>query len=156
MTTMKPKEFIQQVLIEEIGEILKNHPFIAFSLMAIGIEFLGKCLNEFENWDKSGRSKDDFELAVKSLNSLESYRTLLTTHKLWDSLRNGFTHSFVPKGTLTLSSKNQAPHFTKITETTINLRCEDFYNDFKNACEEVIEMNNFKSKKMDNPLLFML
>ncbi|MBP1631113.1 MAG: hypothetical protein H6Q15_2006 [Bacteroidetes bacterium] len=151
-----PKKFIQQVLIKEIDEIHKDHPYIAFCIMAIGIEFLGKCLNKYDDWNKSGRSKNDFELAVNNLDSLEPYRNLLVTHKLWDSLRNGFAHSFVPKGTLTLSSDKEDPHLTKRSETIINLKCEDFYNDFKNACEEVVKMDTFISKKMNYPLLFML
>lgn len=155
MSTMMPKEFINQVLIKEIDEIHIEHPYIAFCIMAIGIEFLGKCLNEFDDWNKPGRSRDDFELAVNNLNSLEPYRNLLKSYRLWDSLRNGFAHSFVPKSTLTLSSKNEAKHLEEISAKTINLKCEDFYNDFKKACEEVVEMKTFKSKKMNVPLLFV-
>ena len=44
---MKPKEFIQKVLIDEVDKIIEHHPYIAFSIMTIGIEFLGKCINGF-------------------------------------------------------------------------------------------------------------
>ena len=150
-----PKDFIQIVLIKEVGEIHEKYPYIAFATMAIGIEFLGKCLNTHDDWNHFARGvpKADFELAIKSLNSFDKYRTLLTTHDFWDSLRNGFSHSFVPKGTLTLSSKDEDPHMKIISPTQINLRCEDFYADFKGACDEVIAMTTFASSKMSRALL---
>ena len=153
MRELMPKEFIQIVLINEVGEIHLKYPYISFATMSIGIEFLGKCLNEFQDWNKKDRSRIDFELAINGLNSLSSYRPLLTSHNLWDSLRNGFLHSFVPKNTICLSSKDEAEHLRQVTATKINLRCEDFYIDFKGACEEVINMITFPSTKMDRPLL---
>jgi hypothetical protein len=153
MSTISPKQFIKTVLISEIGEIHLNHPYISFATMAIGIEFLGKCLNNLEDWNAPGRSKVDFELAVNSLEALTPYRPYLTSHNLWDSLRNGFLHSFVPKNTITLSSKDEADHFQQISPTIINLKCENFYEDFKNACQEVHSMTTFPSLKMDQPLL---
>lgn len=150
---MKPKEFIQNVLINEIGEIHKNHAYISFAIISIGIEFLGKCLNKYEDWNEPRRSKADFELAINNLNSFSSYRPLLKSHNLWDSLRNGFLHSFVPKNTLSLSSKDGAAHFFPSSLTQINLKCEDLYIDFKGACEEVINKTSFPSSKMERPLL---
>jgi hypothetical protein len=155
MGKLTPKEFIQNVLINEIGEIHLNHPYISFAIMAIGIEFLGKCLNESASWNESYRSKPDFELAINTLNSFAKYRPLLTSHNLWDSLRNGFLHSFVPKNTISLSSKDQASHLQLISPKQINLKCEDFYIDFKGACEEVLKMETFKNPKMDEPLLII-
>ena len=154
-TGMTPQQFIQVVLIKEIGEIHLKYPYISFAAMAIGIEFLGKALNSHEDWNyyASGIPKRDFESAINSLNSFTRYRPLLTSHNLWDALRNGFSHSFVPKGTLTLSSKNEAPHLYPMTPTKINLRCEDLYIDFKGACEEVLAMTTFPSGKMSRPLL---
>ena len=43
---LMPKEFIKKVLINNIGDIVhKEYYWLAFALMAIGIEFLGKCLH---------------------------------------------------------------------------------------------------------------
>ena len=151
---MTPKQFIQQVLIKEVGEIHQTHPYISFATMAIGIEFLGKCLNTHEDWNyySSGVPRQDFERAINQLNSFSRYRVHLSTHNLWDALRNGFSHSFVPKNTLTLSSKNEMGHLV-IHGSKVNLKCEDFYLDFKSACEEVIAMTSFPSNKMNLPLL---
>ncbi len=78
--------------------------------MAIGIEFLGKCLNSHEDWNEPKHSKEDFELAINTLDSFVKYRPLLKSHNFWTSLRNGLLHSFAPKSTITLSSKNEAGH----------------------------------------------
>lgn len=149
-----PKEFIETVLINELGEIHSKFPYISFSTMAIGIEFLGKCLNSQIDWNyfASGVPKEDFERAIKELKSFEKYRPYLTSHKLWDSLRNGFSHSFVPKSTLTLSSKNEMAHLIE-HHGKVNLRCEDLYNDFKNACLEVISKSFPADNKMSRSLL---
>ncbi len=156
-TTLTPKEFIQKVLIDNIGDIHLKYPYLAFAPMAIGIEFLGKALNSHEDWNyyASGVPRQDFELAINSLTSFQKYRPLLTSNKLWDALRNGFSHSFVPKGTLSLSSGTETAHLVNVTPTKINLRCEDLYIDFKGACEEVIAMDltSFASGKMGRPLL---
>jgi hypothetical protein len=146
MSKMLPKEFIQTILIDEIGEIHESHPYIAFAIMAIGIEFLGKCLNSSKSWNASN-SKVDFESAINELEAFSSYRPYLKSHTLWNSLRNGFAHSFVPKNTITLSSKDEADHFHKNSETQINLKCENFYVDFKKGCEEVINKKTFRNKK---------
>lgn len=152
MATIKPTDFIKNVLVDEIGEIHQKHPYIAFVTMAIGIEFLGKCLNTHDDWNQSGQSKADFELAINSLHSFDKYRPLLVSHKLWDSLRNGFTHAFVPKGTITLSSGTEAPHSIDAINPIVNLKCEDFYGDFRDACNEVIG-KTFTSGKMTRDLM---
>lgn len=150
---LMPKEFIETVLIKEIGEIHKKHPYISFAIMTIGIEFLGKGINSLDKWNISGRSKIDFELSINKLTNFDRYKPLLTSHNLWDSLRNGFAHSFVPKKTISLSSKDETAHLENISSTQINLRCEDLYIDFANACKEVINMTFPTTDKMNEPLL---
>jgi hypothetical protein len=147
---MKAKEFIEVVLINETGAIHIDYPYISFGIMAVGIEFLGKCLNSSEDWHKS--NKNDIENAINTLDSLKKYRPYLKSHKLADSLRNGMLHSFVPKPNISLSSKEQAQNLYE-RNGILNLKCEDFYQDFKNACEEVITMQKFPSRKMDSEIL---
>lgn len=153
---MMPKEFINQVFVNELEKLKDSNPYISFAIMAIGIEFLGKCLDtNTQDWNKPSMSKIHFELAINNLSSLEKYREYLISHKLWDSLRNGFAHSFVPKYTLSLSSKDEAPHFyIKNNGLTVNLRCEDFYVDFRDACLEVIDKKfNDPNDKMNKDVL---
>ena len=65
-----------------------------------------------------------------------------------------FLHSFVPKNTITLSSGEEMPHLEE-HGGKINLKCENFYNDFKNACNEILLMTTFPSNKMGSPLLYV-
>ncbi len=153
---MTPKEFIQKVFIDQLKTLIDPSPYIAFAIMAIGIEFLGKCLDtEIQNWNARNSSKKHFELAIKKLHSLNKYKPYLKSHRLYDSFRNGFAHSFVPKNKLSLSSKNEAPHLHLFNNgNTINLKCENFYQDFKNACLEIIKKNfDNPNDKMNKKLL---
>jgi hypothetical protein len=60
-----------------------------------------------------------------------------------------------PKYPLTLSSKNECPHMACDEKNKrLNLKCEDFYEDFKKACKEVIAMNfNDANNKMNKDFL---
>ncbi len=156
---MYPKQFIQQVFITEFEKLTETNPYITFALMGIGIEFLGKCLDvNQKDWNKGGSEKN-FNKAIDTLNSFKKYRTpIRVKYKLWDSLRNGFAHSFVPKKHLGLSSKNEMKHMIEYEQNgtpKINLRCEDLYVDFKGACIEVInkDFTIHINNKMNRQLL---
>jgi len=151
MKTLSPKEFIQQVFINELEDIIEKHPYIAFMIMGIGIEFLGKSISaEDADWDVEGKSRRSFEKAIKTLSSLKKYEPYLDKdgHDLYGSLRCGLAHAAKPKYKITLSSKNEAPNLSEFGGR-VNLRCEDFYSDFKEACEEVIAMNFTGGDKMN-------
>jgi hypothetical protein len=151
MVKLKPKDFIQQVLINEIKPLTISSPYLAFALMAIGIEFLGKCLDtSTDNWNKGGRSKANFINAINTLPGLQFYEGY--EEGLFVEIRCGFAHSFVPGPHFTLSSKDQSPHMSE-SGGRVNLRCEDFYEDFKTACEAVIGMSFPAGGKMNEDFL---
>jgi hypothetical protein len=152
---MTPKQFIEVVFLTDLAEVTQTKPYISFSIVTTGIEFLGKCLDaDAAHWNVSCRSKINFEAAINQLEAFTPYRQYLVSHKLWDSLRNGFAHSFVPKYPLTLSSKNQMDHLTLHGNNRLNLKCENFYEDFRNACLEVLQMNfPLVTDKMNKQLL---
>lgn len=120
------KEFIQEYLIDKIGKLKDTEPYIAFLMMSIGIEFLGKCLNKKKKWDAENRSKKDFNLAIRSLESLKKYQSW----DLYNKLRCGLAHTMMVKSGLKIKDKG--------TSTSTCVSCEEFYNDFKTACEEVM------------------
>ena len=114
MTRIKPKEFIQTVLINEIGELTDSHPYISFILMGIGIEFIGKCVDtSLTDWNVSGRSKQDFENAIKAIPSLKKYEPYLASHQMYSSFRCGLAHAVSPKLQITLSSKQEMAHLVE-------------------------------------------
>lgn len=154
MNEIYPKEFIKQVFIKEVGELIDDHPYISFMVMGAGLEFLGKAIDSnLADWE-TGKSRKTFDHAVKTLNALSTYRPYLakTSSDLYGSLRCGLLHGAKPKKKITLSSKNEKGHLTT-GQNNLNLRCEEFYAHFKAACEEVISMNFPSGDKMKKPYL---
>lgn len=160
MAALNPKEFIAQVFVLELGMIVPAHPYVAFMVMSIGLEFLGKCLDSTSNdWNRPSQSSTKtFESAFKKLSSLNKYGPYLQQYKLYDSLRCGLAHSASPKYKITLSRVGELSHL-EVTSGTfgnrLNLQCEAFYADFKLACEEVINMTFSPTDKMDSGFLWI-
>lgn len=153
MATLKPKDFIKAVLIDELGSMIETHPYISFIMMGIGIEFLGKCIDSTLNdWNATGRSQRDFENAIKLIPNLQRYESSLTTYDLYGSFRCGLAHAVAPKIKITLSSKDQMGHLVE-AGGRLNLKAEDFYNDFKLACEYVVNKIYPTGDKMNSDYL---
>ena len=148
MQILNAEEFIQNYLIDDIGNMLDKFPYHSFLAMAAGIEYLGKVLNPNEDWNAQGESGRDFNNAISSLKAFEKYKILLDQRGIdfYKSFRCGLLHAFAPKYQITLSSKDQEPHLTE-KKSRLNLRVEDFYLDFKAACEEIIKSPNLITKK---------
>ncbi len=147
---MMPKEFIQKVLIDEIGQIVQTHPYLSFNLMVIGIEFLGKCmLKEIKEWHTrdSRAVVVGFDLLHKGD---ERYRSL----NLKDNLRNGFAHVMLPKSIISLSEeKHEEVHFSVNSRGKTVLVVERFYEDFVRCCESVIAFEFEPTDKMNKKIL---
>ncbi len=155
---MKPKEFIQAVLINELEQVVNSHPYISFSTLAIGFEFLGKAIDATnQDWFK-GDAKDDWERSIKELKALEKYREFLgAPTRLWDSIRNGYSHTFIPKSRINVSSKRDSYKHLEVSETgRVNIKCEEFYEDFKKACIEVINMSFPENDKMNKEMFSVI
>jgi hypothetical protein len=140
-----PKEFIQNIYIENVGQILdQEFHYITFGLLGTGIEFLGKCINEGDNptWHTPRIGKRNFDKVLIDL--MPRYATFKDSHKLCDSLRNGMAHAFQPKGQIELTHKKEAEKRGWIdlqinSEGRLVLVVEDLYRDFKTACLEVLQ-----------------
>ncbi len=132
------REFIEEYLIGHIGKIQKRQPYFAFVLMAIGIEFLGKCLNNHSDWNyySKGQPARDFNKGMQ-LSPMRKYKNLDLYHKL----RCGLAHSLLTNNGLTLSNNEVG--------STINSK--QFFQDFKAACREVLAMKNLPKKNLDSP-----
>lgn len=157
---MNTSDFIKTVFIHELKDIVDHHPYIAFMVMSTGIEFLGKCMDTNKSsWHDKGKSQDNFGKAIKEIPSLQKYEPLLDRngYDIYGSLRCGLLHSAQPEFKITLSSKEEAPHLlesTAYTQQRINLKCEDFYADFKEACEWVITSLELQHS-MNQPFLMV-
>ena len=156
MAQMTTKQYIEVTFIIQVGEIVPTHPYIAFMTMGIGIEFLGKCMNG-GNFNEEGVSRKRFEEAITHIPAFTKYRALIgkgSAFDLYSCLRCGLAHAAAPKYPITLSSKGEMPNL-EIHDNgkRINLRCEDFYVDFKNACEDAFKMNAPVATKLSSPFL---
>jgi hypothetical protein len=161
---MKINEFIQMVLIDQIGEIVRINDYLAFALIFNSIELLGSCFDDkdFGYW-KTGYYKKRFTAALKYFPS--EYHKL----DLCDFGRNGFAHTFKPdlKSKISLSKRsghnyldengNEWPNLSKIQNSKKRiLFIEDFYEDFKNVCLEIIKQignGTLKHSKFQNDFL---
>lgn len=152
MATLNTKQFIQQIFIDELGVIVNTNPYISFMVMAVGIEFLGKCLNKSEQWNTKGGSRTDFEHAIKSIPVLQKYSQYLEDYDLYHSFRCGLLHAAVPKYEITLSSKDELSHLVE-NGNRLNLKAEDMYFDFKEACHFVINKEYGNDNKFEKFIL---
>ena len=117
------RQFIQEYLIDDIGNIVKTHPYFAFLLMAVGIEFLGRCQST-NDWNNTQNSKTYFDdgLAVPTLCQ---YATRYPN--LYHQLRCGLAHAYHPDGII-ISNKGEEG----------DISCDDFYTDFVAACRNIL------------------
>lgn len=141
-----PRSFIKKVLIEEIGKIIKTNVYLSFVLIAIAIEFLGRCINDNIEWDTENASKKLFNKAIKEL--MPKYQP----YRLYQLLRCGLAHYLAPQQGLSLSElKNGTINLSTTSDGILVLNIEDFYNDFRCACEKVIygiDQKLYKNQKM--------
>jgi hypothetical protein len=138
------ENYINHVLINEIGDVVEHHKWLSFILICSGIEFLGGCIDTKEiNLNAGGRSKERFNTAILSLFP-PNYHQYVNTGKggngLYAQLRCGVNHVTIPGLNVVLSErKSQIPNLSIWNERLV-LIAEDIYDDFKDACNKVIGM----------------
>jgi hypothetical protein len=150
---MKPKEFIENVLINEIKDVVDRHAYLSFLLIAVGIEFLGKCLLiEKPNWNDI-KPDAAFKKGMELICEIEPE---YSKHNLKDELRNGFAHTLSPKSKIALSEiKHGAKNFQNNNSGQTILVAEIFYRDFVIACRHIIEKEFPKEDKMNKDFLYV-
>ena len=159
-----PKDFIRAIYIDNLNDIVNKHNYfyISFGLIGTGMEFIGKCINEFKNptWHDKHLGTENFNIVLSQL--MPSYLPFKSKYKLCDSLRNGMAHAFQPKNNIELTHQKEADergwkHLSENSRHRLVLICEILYDDFSNACYEVIrrvENNEFDTNgKMYKPFL---
>ncbi len=146
-----PKAYIKEVLINEIDDVVKKHPFLSFILVCAGIEYLGICLDDSCSWTDQGMSKRHFQNTILQLFP-PHYSTL--KDDLYKSLRCGMTHSHLPGGYSLTELKNSPlkykDHLIKDNKIIV---VEYFYQDFVAACNKVIKTTFVAESKMQKPFL---
>lgn len=156
---MYPKHFIQQVLMNELAEVVKTSPWLGFICISSGIEFLGKCIDtdNSTDWNAERVSRKNFKNAIQKLNALGKYRPLLSrpNFDLYSEFRCGLVHACAPGNNVSLSHGTEEKP-TIIGQTgEINFNADELYDDFKSACEEVINMNFAQPNKMNEAKIYI-
>jgi hypothetical protein len=147
---MRILDFIQKVLIDEFREIGqdKGHPYISFSLICQGIEFLGACLDS-EPFSAKGLSAPRFRRAIYDLFPTSYRKFNQGTGKpfdLYENLRCGLIHVVLPGSRLELIRRIEKAKFSanhlEVKEIRgidrLVLVLEDLFEDYERACQEII------------------
>jgi hypothetical protein len=147
---MKILDFIQKVLIDEFKEIQQDegHPYISFSLICQGIEFLGACLDS-EPFSAKGLSAPRFRRAIYDLFPRSYHKFNQGSGKpfdLYENLRCGLIHVILPGSRLELIQRTEKAKFSanhlEVKEIRgidrLVLVSEDLFEDYERACQEII------------------
>ena len=74
-------DFLQDFWKNQVGSLYQHNGFISFYLIGVGMEFLGRCLDDPNFWDRGeNRSRARFEMAINRLDALKSYKPFLQTN----------------------------------------------------------------------------
>jgi len=146
---MKPKEFIDIVLIRDIKKVIDaDCAYLAFGLIAQGIETLGAILDEKKIHDNDkGLSEKRFRSAIRTLFNWQGslypkYAAENSEYDLFEYLRCGMSHVLRPAGKVAFTTKKESKidgtkHLEVAKETgKLILVIEEFYEDFHRACKK--------------------
>jgi len=138
---MNQKEFINLVIVNQLGDIVKLHPYLSFGLIATGIEFLGACIDN-HHVQKSFESGDRFRNAIFKLfpEKYHQFAKKNSTYDLYTELRCGMNHCFLPKSKIDLSERKSSHIHLSLVNNSLVLLAEDLFSDLQNAALAVIEM----------------
>lgn len=146
----KVKEFINQVLISDIGKMIETENYyLSFGVIAQGIELLGAIIeNEDSKFEDQGLSRKRFYNALKLFSNPNYIKNCSEFDKgkdddydLYTNLRCGYAHIMLPTGKINVTTQNpNLGHLETDTFGILYMVCEEFYKDFKGACEKVIKM----------------
>lgn len=157
--SLSAKEFIQKVFIDETGKLVNDGFYhFAFVIMAQGLETLGGFLDS-KPLKAREQSKLRFSHAMNRLMP-KQYAALNNNHRLYDQLRASLAHTFTTSRQVFLTSKSDSvlgkKHLQEIDSKLI-LVVEDFYQDFKKACERLMdgmEKGNVTDKKTNTEFYY--
>lgn len=139
---MTQKNFIDTVFLNEFSDIVKNHGYISFVLMASGIEFLGGLIDTAVPFDKEGETRKRFETAMLNLFP-KKYHEFIGKDKsidLYKNLRGKMNHLILPGEKIAVSHRGAGSVHLSIRNGKLILVADDLYDDFAHACEKVKKM----------------
>jgi hypothetical protein len=150
-------ETTKSILIGELKSIIYNHngsAYIKFLNLAIGIEYLGACLDHYP-FDKDGESEKRFNEALKKLfnKKYEKYAKKGSDVYFFEDFRCPFVHQLRPGKKIVLTHRKESNdegtrHLTPLETGELVFVLEDFFDDFEDAANRLIRQ--FKDGTITN------
>lgn len=154
------KESVRIFFLNEMRSVVYDHQgsaFIKFINLAVGIEYLGACMDSHK-FTKEKESKERFNRALYKLFPNKYRHLSKSSHKfyLYESFRCPFVHQLRPGKDVVVTHREEAKkEGTTHLETTENgllvLVLEDFFDDFEKACNKLFDLEckgKLPTKKM--------
>jgi len=139
---MNQKEFIEVVILNQLGDIVKLHPYLSFPLMATSIELLGGCIDKSKRgFNAGGGSEKRFNDAIKYLFPLKYHRFTdksISNIDLYKGLRCGMNHLFLPNTGVALTELKSGNSHLSVKNRQLLLVAEELYKDLQEAGKIVI------------------
>ncbi|MGA2440097.1 MAG: hypothetical protein ABSH08_04005 [Tepidisphaeraceae bacterium] len=146
--TSKAPEFIRGVLLTDLKRMVYecNLHYLAFGVIAVGIEFLGAC-EDSHPFEEPRHSHDRFDAGIQRLASIDSryadYNKKDSPYWLYRFLRCGTAHVMRPHGPLLFSQRSHSPNgmssHLNVFNGFLSLICEDFYDHFAEGCQTLLQ-----------------
>ena len=112
-----------------------------FILLSVGVEMLGATFDSYD-WFTPGLSEKRFNVALERIESLKKYKN----SGLYEHLRCGMALVYVPNSKIRINTVSERGlNLDKIDGGTL-IQIEEFYQDFKLACEEIIKSIELENK----------
>ena len=151
------QNYIKNNLLGEVEKLqASGFHYVSFIIISQAIEILGSFLDS-KPIRAQRQSRRRYRLAINNLFA-SKYKRINRDDWLYDKLRNHLTHSFIPSSWIILSSRKSSEgraHLESV-EGKIVFVSEDFFEDFKKACNKIISMierGEIKSKKLPMELI---
>ena len=141
MTTNVQQHY--QGVIDDMQDIVEQHPYHAFALLSICIEVIGKSINNDKDWQHFEPKGKDFNEALNLCPTLQKYQNV---KDLYSILRCGMNHAFLPKEGIKL-----APDNNDLANNIIG--CKELYDDIKDAWNGIITGAIKYSKDLSKPIM---
>lgn len=150
-------DFIEKQIIPFHRNIAPKNAFLSFGIICSSIEFLGKCIHDINDFEKSD-SENYFKKALKELLPEYWEKSSQNGISLYKSLRCGLIHSVRPGDRIWLREEYSAvvPHLT-ISDNKLHIIMENLVADFEIAAMEVVKRirsgNTFTHPKFYQPFI---
>ena len=161
-------ETIRSILLGELKSVIYNHngsAYIKFLNLAIGIEYLGTCLDHHP-FDKDKESENRFNEALKKLFDKKylKYAKKGSNIYFFEDFRCPFVHQLRPGKKIVLTHRDESKregtkHLAPLETGELVLVLEDFFDDFEDAAKRLIrqfEDGTITTKKGDTGFIKLI